>query len=193
MKVAIIGAKISPPSEKRYRQIKDILDKYSLSTDYSYFDTNIIEDSNNLTDLYKKNKNIIFKNTFLIAEITHYSNGIGYLIAEAVHNRRPVLALHDEASGIKPSNVIQSNKSSKWLDFQGYTEKSLERVISEYLQKVKLLIDTKFILNLPAKLDRFLEFYSYKRGVPKSHIVREAIRDLMEKNKDFVQENDIDF
>lgn len=193
MKAAIIGPKITNDWNKTYEEIRKILQSNQIEVDFSYFKRTTDEDAADLEGTYKSNQELIRKNDFIIAETTDYSGGIGYLIADALNNKTPVLALFNTEKGRKPSNIIKSSAVSKRLEFKKYNSNNLDKIIKEYILRGKTMYDTKFLVNLPAKLDRFLEFYAYKRGIPKSHIVREAIVDLMEKNKNLSWDKENDF
>lgn len=182
MKVGLIGAKISKDWETKFSAIEQILTKNGLTVDYSYFETDVNDDSRDLEKLFHKIKSLINKNSFIVAEITHYSNGIGYFIGEAIASKRPVLVLHDKESGIIPSNIIRSGVYSKRLEFKEYTFESLEQIIIEYKIKVKSQLGSRYLLHLPSHLDNFLDDFAFKKGVPKSHIIREAIEKFKDEN-----------
>lgn len=193
MKAAIIGPKITDDWNQTYEEIRKILKSNQIEVDFSYFERSVDEDASDLERTYRSNQELIKKNDFIIAETTEYSGGIGYLIADSLNNKTPVLALFNSEKGKTPSNVIKSSTVSKRLEFKKYKSNNLDQIIKEYLLVVKPMLDTKFLVNLPVKLDRFLEFYAYKRGIPKSYIVREAIVDLMEKNKNLTWDKENDF
>lgn len=179
MKAAIIGPKITDSWQDIHNLIKEILNANGVKVDFNYFSTDTDQDAANLEATYKKNLSLIRNNDFIIAETTDYSGGIGYLIASALASKTPVLALYNKKRGDKPSNIIKSSSLSRRLEYYEYEIDELAAAIEKYIIKVRAIIDTKFILNLPSQLDRFLEYCSYKRGVPKAHIVRESIENLM--------------
>lgn len=186
MKAAVIGPKITQKWSKIHLTIKNILKENNITVDFSYFKTSTSQDAADLEKTYKKNQTLLRVNDFVIAETTDYSGGIGYLVAQALASRTPVLALYNKEVGDKPSNVIKSSSLSKRLEFKEYTIEELPLIIKHYIKTVRPLLDTKYILNLPSQLDRFLEYCSFKRGIPKSHIVREAIEEMMKTDQDWI-------
>ncbi len=187
MKVALLAHKLADQHFLAlYTKISSLLKEKNIEVDDSYFQTSVEDDSKNLEITYKRNKKIIKSCDFLIAETTLYSSGIGYLIAESLNNRKPVLALYNETLGQKPSNIIRSSATSTLLSFKVYRDLSdLNNIFDEYIKKVKQKLDTKFILIIPPEIDRYLEWASADKRMHKAQLVREAVESMMEKDKDW--------
>lgn len=183
MNVGVVAAKLDHRTKDFEKNIAQVIKDLGEKSDMSYFDTGVEEDTDNLSSLYQKNQSLIRKNDLFIADITFYSSGIGYLVSEAINNKKPVLVLFNKEYGTQPSNIIKSTANNKRVFFREYTFDNLSDIVKKYFRSSKRLIDTRYILNLPSHLDRFLDYYSYKRGIPKSHIVREAIERTMNENK----------
>ncbi len=185
MKAAIIGAKLGSQWDSVIQSVKEVLESKQCSVDMSYFNSSTDEDASDLEDAFRRNKQLIKTNDFVVAETTQYSSGIGYLIADAIHHKKPVLALYNRDLGDKPSNVIKSSVITKQLIFLEYTESTLSEGVVNFLKKVKGMVDTKFILQLPAEIDQYLEWASFHNNVPKSQVVRDAIISKMKKNTEW--------
>ena len=187
MKASIIGAKYPENSLKNfYNEIKKVLESNEVNVNFDYFSTSIDEDNKDIEKTYKKNKKLIRDCDFLVAEVTLFGSGIGYLIAEAISMHKPVLALYNTKIGDKPSTIIKASSVSRKLNFVEYSEKSeLKKSIEKYLKEVKTKLDTKFILIIPAEIDRYLEWASKEKRMHKAQLVREAIDKIIEEDRDY--------
>ncbi|MFQ5493200.1 MAG: hypothetical protein ACE5DX_03515 [Candidatus Dojkabacteria bacterium] len=185
MKAAIIGAKLGHKWDDEISRIKTALEKKSIKTDFSYFDTSTDEDAQDLEAAYKRNQKLIKNTDFLIAEATEYSSGIGYLIATALNEKKPVLAMHNKAKGAHPSNIIKSSSNSKLLTFAEYESNDIDRIIIDFANRVKGMLDTKFILIISPEIERYLEWSSDYRRMHKAQIVRQAVEEQIAKDKEY--------
>lgn len=187
MKVAIIGVKYNKETYAKYENIKKIFEKKGLRVDFSYLEDNLESDYEDLNSAYIRNQKIIKGCDFLVAEITQYSSGIGFLVATALNFKKPVLTLFDKQHGEVVSSVIKATADkSKSLTYVEYdTNEALEQVCEEYIQDVKTKLDTKFILIIPAEIDRYLEWTSDSRRMHKAQVVRDAIEKVMETDTEW--------
>lgn len=185
MKAGVLGVKLDPESKWRgiIEEIKRMLELANCKVDMSYFATSTDEDAADLEKAFRRNRKLLTTNDFVVVETTKYSGGIGYLIAEAIHLKKPVLALYNEELGDKPSNVIMSSQKTKQLVFYEYTQDTLEEGIDQFVKKVKRMIDTKFIVQLPPELDQYIEWVAFEENTSKSQVVREAISNKMKRNE----------
>lgn len=186
MKVAIIGSKYSKDSQEIFKKIIAILKNEDISIDTSYIDTKLEEDYSDLEAGHRRNKNMLKNSDILIAEATSDSHGIGFLIAEALSLKKPVLCLSYENRKGRPSSVLSSSaKEARLLQFKIYNDSNLKDIITSFLKEAKQKLDTKFILIIPAEIDRYLEWASKEKRMHKAQLVREAIDKIIEEDKDY--------
>lgn len=186
MKAGIIGVKYDKDLYSTYKLIKELIEKSGNKADFSYFETSADEDYEDLQDTHKRNQQLLKANDFIIAETTQYGSGIGYLIAQALNDKKPVLALYNPEKGQKPSAIIkESANKSKLLHFAEYTDKSLEKEIKSFLNELKKIMDTKFILIISPEIERYLEWSADNRRLHKAQVVRQSVEDTMEKDKEY--------
>lgn len=185
MKVAIIGPKVTNKWDKIYKQLKDILSQNGNVVDFSYFDTTTADDAGNLEGSYKKNQRLIKNADVVVAETTDFSSGIGYLIAKALNDKKPVLALYNKTLGDKPSNIIKASSVSKLLTFEEYNEEGLSQSVKKFLNKVRKLLDTKFILIISPEIDRYLQWAADFKRMHKAQIVRNAVEEMIGKDTEY--------
>ncbi|KXK26811.1 MAG: hypothetical protein TR69_WS6001000832 [candidate division WS6 bacterium OLB20] len=186
MKAGIIGVKYDDELYPTYKLIKELIEKSGNKVDFTYFETSAEEDYKDLEGTHKRNQSLLKTNDFIIAETTNYGSGIGYLIAQALNEKKPVLALYNPEKGEKPSAIIkESANKSRLLHFSEYTDSTLEGVIKTFLSDLKKVMDTKFILIISPEIERYLEWVSDERRMHKAQVVRQAVEETIEKDKEY--------
>lgn len=122
---------------------------------------------------------------FVIAELTNSSAGVGYEIALAIGEKKPVIIFYS-ASSAQPLSITFKGNSSKYLKTKGYKNiQDIEKTIKTFSKEVRRLIDTKFILIIPPEIDRYLEWNVKAKGIPKAEITRGAIEQMMKEDKKY--------
>lgn len=134
--------------------------------------------------VYKELDSYLKQADLYVAEISLPSVGIGYEISQAIANRKPVLALSYKDTKFQPLATIEGNKS-RYLQHQVYNEANIKQVIRDFIQEAKQKLDTKFILIIPAEIDKYLEWASDYKRMHKAQLVRQAIEKFMEKDSDW--------
>jgi uncharacterized protein (DUF1786 family) len=186
MKAAVLGVKTNN-SLRLYKKIKKLLEDQGVKVDFSYFKNSIDEEHNNLPDTYSTNQKLIKNSDFIVADITEYSSGVGYLIANALHEKKQALVLFNKSNGEVFTNIIKSSAvKTKGLHYVEYKkEEELDNIVKKYVQVVKQKLDTKFILIISPEIDKYLEWASDNRRMHKAQIVRDAVEEQMKKDKEW--------
>lgn len=135
---------------------------------------------------YIKNINNIKKADFVIVECTKSNAGVGFLISAAVNEKKPVLALFDQnKTNSAPATIAGFAAKNKLLAVRGYNETNLETVFSEFVNEVKKVLDTKFILIISPEIDTYLQWAADNRRMHKAQVVRRAVEQVMNDDKEF--------
>lgn len=119
-----------------------------------------------------------------VTEITKASVGVGYEISQALSDKKPVLVLIHESEPFKSRATLLGN-TSKLITYTKYQEDELGSIMKSFLDNAKSSIDTKFILIISPEIDKYLEWSASERRQHKAQIVRNAIEDTMEKDKEY--------
>lgn len=147
---------------------------------------NLVQKINDV-ELMKLNHKIqreLKSSDFVIAEITQASSGIGFLISQAIMERKPTLVIMRNNTSRAPIPI--QAKDSKLIYFRRYNDASeLEEIAKSFLENVRQYIDRKFILIIPSEIDKYLEWSAYERRKHKSQIVREALETSIGKDSDY--------
>jgi nucleoside 2-deoxyribosyltransferase len=130
----------------------------------------------------KDNLEAIAKADVIIAEATETGFGIGYQVAYAVQQKKPVLILRNEsanrdsfASGVDNVNVI----------YREYDEKTLEKYVEDFLDENDISTkDMRFNFFIDRPIYNYLRWSSLKTGKTKAEVLRELVQKEIDKSTD---------
>lgn len=123
----------------------------------------------------------------VIADITDGTAGVGYFISTALFLKKPTLVIQEESASMHEIHDSITTGKNRLLTYKTYKdlENELTGILKEFVNKAKQQLDTKFILIIPAEIDRYLEWASDYKRMHKAQIVRNAIEEYMEKDSDW--------
>ena len=132
--------------------------------------------------LYKQNLEDIAGADVVIAETSYENFGVGYQVAVAVHQKKPVLLLRHATAD---KNAFATGVEDGWVKRADYTEDNLEEVLTKFLDDNR--IDTKdmrfnFFIDRP--IYNYLRWAAYKTGKTKAEILRELVSKEIDKSND---------
>lgn len=132
----------------------------------------------NWTSYVKDNINAVKRADVVVADITHYSFAQGYVVAAALQNKKPVLAIsRNTIHGHTASGISHS-----LFTYKKYANaKELQTIVNDFL--IKNTIHTKELrLNifLTRRIFKYLEDTTRETGKSRSSIIRELIMRRME-------------
>ena len=125
----------------------------------------------------------------VIAECSYNSSSLGYQIATAVENKKPVIALYNMSAEIEnPGHISRvpitlKGNDSKYLMLKQYDLQNFKKIVSLAVKDAAGLIDTKFILIIPPVIDRYLEWNVREKSLSKAEVTRDAIEKVMADDK----------
>jgi 2'-deoxynucleoside 5'-phosphate N-hydrolase len=119
-----------------------------------------------------------------VAEITKASVGVGYEIAQALADKKPVLVLIHDSEPYKSRATLMGNPS-KLIKYTKYNDENLKSILESFVEEARGKIDTKFILIISPEIDKYLEWAAAERRQHKAQIVRNSIEEAMTKDKDY--------
>lgn len=134
---------------------------------------------------YQKIINFIKKSDFIVIETSVQASIIGFLMSTAINEKKPILALSDEKLGKDSESFWNYAIKNKLLSCKTYSLKNINEVIAEFLNSVKKIIDTKFILIISPEIDSYLEWASDNRRMHKAQVVRRAVEEIMSLDKEY--------
>lgn len=131
---------------------------------------------------FSKMRRNVLSSDFVVAEVSHPTPNIGYEIAFAVENEKPILVLHDKESNVFP--ILLGNSSDR-LVIKTYDSEDLEKVISRGIKALKDKMDIRFNFFISPEIVRYLDWVAKVKRVPRSVYLRDLIEDDMKKHKEY--------
>lgn len=161
----------------RYLSIIQLLKKLGhtvLHAHLTQFDLGQISQSEQLNGRFHRQVFQALKSAdVMVAEITSQSLGVGYLIAEALRTRKPVLALTNE---VVPPPLAAFLEEHDVLTVHHYTKVGeLTAELPFLLSQLEPKKNKKFNVFLPIELDDYLLTTATKNQLSKSEYLRQLI------------------
>lgn len=133
-------------------------------------------------EYYKKVLKWVDKSDIIVAEASFPSTlSIGHEITLAAEKSKPVIVLYME--GFEPT-FLMGLKSDKivWVK---YTEKDLENVLEDAVEKARGQTDVRFNFFVSPKILSYLDWVAKNKMIPRSVFLRDLIEKEMKKDKGF--------
>lgn len=156
--------------DERSKQIEDLIETRTGSS---------------ASDIYKLTLKRIREADVVISDSTVPSSGIGYEIAMAQNEKKPILTLHNKSAENSRAQVLSGNQD-RLFEFAEYS--TVDEAMSEirsFLEDAKQKMDTKFILIISPEIDNYLNWAAEERRLHKAQIVRNAVEEIMKTDKEY--------
>lgn len=130
--------------------------------------------------LYKENLEVIAKADVIIAETSYENFGVGYQVAVAVQQKKPVLLLRHETAD---KNAFATGVEDGWVKRKEYTEENLTDILNQFMQDNDIQAkDMRFNFFIDRPIYNYLRWAAYKTGKTKAEILRELVAREIDKN-----------
>lgn len=116
----------------------------------------------------------------MLIDISDISYKQGYEIAKALDEKKGVILLESENSNTSKS--IPKNKS---LIYKKFSSNNIVSVLQRAIKEAESKLDSKFILIISPEIERYLEWAAQNKRMHKAQIVRNAVEQMMQKDKDY--------
>jgi len=134
----------------------------------------------NWSEIYKENLEVIAKADVIIAETSYENFGVGYQIAVAVQQKKPVLMLRHETAD---KNAFATGVEDGWVKRKDYTKESLVGILQQFLKDNDIQAkDMRFNFFIDRPIYNYLRWAAYKTGKTKAEILRELVAREIDKN-----------
>ena len=132
--------------------------------------------------IYKDNLGAIAQSDVVIAETTYENFAVGYQVAVAVQQKKPVLLLrHAEAD----KNAFVTGIDDGWVKHCEYTEEDIDAIVNNFLQENDITTkDMRFNFFIDRSIYNYLRWSALKTGKTKAEILRELVNREIEGRKD---------
>ena len=132
-------------------------------------------------DIIQYNLEAIAKADVLIADISYDNTAIGYQIATAIHQKKPVLLTLREGQEVSP---FTWNIPSSFLKRVEYTQDNISEVILPFLKENDITTkDMRFNFFIDRPIYNYLRWSALKTGKTKAEILRELVQREIENKE----------
>lgn len=132
--------------------------------------------------IYKDNLAAIARSDVVIAETTYENFAIGYQIAVAVQQKKPILLLRHLTAD---KNAFVTGIDDGWVKHREYTVETIEDIIRSFLEENDITTkDMRFNFFIDRPIYNYLRWAAFKTGKTKAEILRELVnREIEDKEK----------
>jgi len=124
--------------------------------------------------IYRASLENIAKADVVIAETTFDTFGVGYQIANVVHQKKPVLMLRHENAA--EEDAFANGIVDSWVQRETYNNDNLAIVIGKFLEENDIATkDMRFNFFIDRPIYNFLRWTALKTGKTKAEILRELV------------------
>lgn len=150
-------------------------------------DLNKMTKANNTT-FHKKILQNIKTSDVVIAECSHQSSSVGYLLSYAVEQGKPTIVFYN--SNLPEPNLFPTLSSSERLYYVRYSNlDELDKLVHEYAEYAKEQLDTRFNFFVSPRIERYLTWVAKNRKFPRSVFLRKLIEDAISRDKAYKDES----
>lgn len=128
----------------------------------------------------------IKKADLMIFEVTKSDVSIGYEVANSLNSMKPVIVLYKEGFGAQPHG-LKGIKSDK-LQVIGYSDDTLQEVLSIALDNAQDSLDVRFNFFIPPSISSYLDWMAKYKKIPRSVYLRNLIQSDMNANQEYQDE-----
>jgi|GEM_PF-5074706 len=164
--------------EKVFGAKNVVINKFNLPDDGPVDEDSVLKN-------IKDNEKAIRNCDALVADVTWGSATLGMQIGQAISEKKPLLTLRYKEDrkfhSFSPLSLPGATKNSLYKEY--LNEEELIEIANKFAEFAAHEIDTKFLLIIPALIDRYLNWASDYYKKPKAEIVRSAIERELKKDK----------
>lgn len=186
MKASIIGSRRDISITQKVENICGSMKKYNIQYDLSYFEADLDLIRKDLAYTYNLVKKILQKCDVVVVESSSFNTGISLIIGRVIELKKPLLILVDKDTprSINHPTILKAHsEGNNKIYYKEYTPETLDQIISEFAQKSRDLLNTKFLFNLSAEMAKYLQWSSEQYNRPMVDILRELLDDRMAKDE----------
>lgn len=132
--------------------------------------------------VYKENLETIAKADVIVAESSYENFGVGYQVAVAVQQKKPVLLLRHATAD---KNAFASGVEDGWVKREEYSEDNLKDILDKFLADNDIQAkDMRFNFFIDRPIYNYLRWAAFKTGKTKAEILRELVVREIDKAND---------
>ncbi|MFA6553828.1 MAG: hypothetical protein WCT27_05370 [Patescibacteria group bacterium] len=126
----------------------------------------------------------------IIVEASKPDQEIGYLLAYAISQKKPLLYLYQKGTPEKVAQGYLTKKNTpQSVSMKGYTKSDLVESLLNWVATQGISRqekpNIKFTLRITPQIERYLNWKSKKRKLAKADFLRELIEEIIKKDEEF--------
>ncbi len=131
--------------------------------------------------IYNESLGAIAGSDVIIADATYENFGVGYMIAVAVQQKKPVLLLHKKDVD---ESAFAEGVVDDWVRSEKYDDDSIGSIVEKFLKDNDISTkDMRFNFFIDRPIYNYLRWAALKTGKTKAEILRELVqREIKEKD-----------
>ena len=134
-------------------------------------------------NFHKKVLDGIKKAGLVVAELSHNSTSVGYLISVSVENGKPTIAFYQGKEQPHLLTTLEQNEKFQLIHYDD--PEDLKREIPALIEYATEQMDTRFNFFISPQIGNFLDWVSKKTKIPRAVYLRRLIERDMEENKEY--------
>jgi len=130
--------------------------------------------------IYKDNLGAIAQSDVVVAETSHENFAVGYQVAVAVQQKKPVLLLRHTTAD---KNAFVTGVEDGWVKHKEYDQNTIEGIVKSFLDENDITTkDMRFNFFIDRPIYNYLRWAALKTGKTKAEILRELVqREIKDK------------
>ena len=138
------------------------------------------ETANDWSLIYGESLGAIAQSDVIIAEASYENFAVGYQVAVAVQQKKPVLLLKNLTS----SKTFASGIEDGWVKHVEYDDSTIEKTLKSFLQENDIgTKDMRFNFFIDRPIYNYLRWSALKTGKTKAEILRELVQREIENKE----------
>jgi hypothetical protein len=172
--------------DEKYQQIVDILKKSGMFVVSSSDENNADFKKEELEQMNATGEILMDKMDCVIIEASKSDQEIGYLLAYAISQKKPLLYLYQRGTPERVAYGYLTKKNvPEFIQMKSYVAADLEERILEFINSIGAGIKEKptikFTLRLTPRMERYLTAKAKRAKMNKADYLREIVGELMKK------------
>jgi len=135
--------------------------------------------ADNWSNIYNESLGAIAQADVVIAEASHENFAIGYQVAVAVQQKKPVLLLRKKSAG---KNAFATGIEDGWVKHEEYDEENIDKILGHFINENDISTkDMRFNFFIDRPIYNYLRWAALKTGKTKAEILRSLVQQEIDR------------
>jgi len=178
--------------DRYYRQIVGVLKEAGVFVVASSDENNTDFKKEELENMQESGEILLDKMDCIIIEASKTDQEIGYLLAYAISQKKPLLYLYKKGTPEKVAfGYLNKKNTPDFIRMASYTIKDLQQKVLQFVDEVgmgkglKEKPNIKFTLRITSQMERYLDWKSKRKKKTKAEFLRNILERMIEEDQDF--------